>query len=156
MLTIESSGALQSFQHLGTRLTLAAVCWVCYKEAFSRWILPIYTSRQGVLWFWSIWVLLCKSFYSFQKQNPDSASKLSCFTFVWFFRIFSLQNSPKDILLSRLNCIWLSTGEILREKHQLKRNLGKHCDGSILYFVLILPTISQMTSFIVVSSKFFM
>lgn len=55
--------------------------------------------------FLSIQVLLSKSFYSFRKQNPDSAQKLLYFVFVWFFRIFSLENHPQDILLSKLNCI---------------------------------------------------
>lgn len=47
----------------------------------------VHVNAKVVVW---IWVLMCKSFYSFQKQNPDSSPKLSYFMFVWFFRIFSL------------------------------------------------------------------
>lgn len=38
----------------------------------------------------------------------------------------------------------------------MKTTLLKHRNGSTLYFLLILPVISQMTYFIVVSSKWFM
>lgn len=105
ILQTECSEARQMFQHLGTRRSLAAVGRICCEEPFSGWMLPVHTRRQGILLFVSVRGLLCERLDSFQNQNPDSAPRLLYFMFVWFFIIFSLQNSPGDIPLSKLNCI---------------------------------------------------
>lgn len=103
MVKIQSSGAIQTFQHLGTHLPLTAVG---EGGDFQQVIAASLNKQAGHPSALSVQVLLCKSFYSFQTQNP---SKISNSTFLLFFRIFSLQNPPKDILLSKLHCVGLST-----------------------------------------------
>lgn len=50
IMKVERTGDFQIFQHLESHLSLSA-CWIFCKEAFSRWMLPISTSRQAILLF---------------------------------------------------------------------------------------------------------